>query len=156
MPRREILVKHLILLLGKRGKNMRSWIYSAVLFAAFSVWAGAGADAVVVNETVPASDLAEISINVTDIGHPVYEPLQLNIHLLCKDHRTNRNSGGPKKTALVKHTKICAWGGHSYSQENKILTIRYATAAIVVGDAPCEMQPPKRFDIKKLCARWNP
>lgn len=132
---------------------MRSIISSILMVAGVSAWAQA--DAVMVNDTVSDADLAEIRITVKDIGEPSYAPLQLKVMVLCKDNRTNHYGNAPKWTAALAGRPICAWGTHAYNLDKKILALTFSEAAIVVGDAPCETQPAKPLDLKKICERWN-
>lgn len=132
---------------------MRAILVSIMLLSVGTAWAQA--DAVMVNETITDSDLAEIKISVTDIGHPVFAPLQLKITVLCKDNRVNHAGPAPKPVNALPQQAICAWGTHAYSTDKKMLAIKFSEAAIVVGDSPCEAQPSKGLNIKKICARWN-
>lgn len=135
------------------GVTVHKYILSILLLSGISVWAQA--DANIVNETISDADLAEIRVVVTDIGEPVYAPLQLKISVLCKDNRVNKNGPAPRWTLAREAQAICAFGSHAYNADRKVLALKFSEAAIVVGDAPCEPQPAKSIDIKKACARWN-
>ncbi len=133
---------------------MRSILLSVFIVAGIPVWAQGSP--VLVSETIVDSDLAEMKISVTDINEPSYAPLQLKITVLCKDNRVNQNGKAPKVMNAIPQQAICAWGTHAYSAEKKVLAVKFSEAAIVVGDAPCEAQPTRAINIKKICARWNP
>jgi hypothetical protein len=123
------------------------------LSAGFSAYAQA--DAVIADEIVQDAELGDVKILVKDIGHPVYAPLQLYVSVLCKDNRVSKTAAVPKWEPARRTQAICAWGGHNYDASAKKLVINFSDAAIVVGDAPCEAQPPKSIDLRKACARWN-
>ncbi|MCB0379454.1 MAG: hypothetical protein KDD33_13250 [Bdellovibrionales bacterium] len=101
---------------------------------------------------VEDSQWGTFTVELVDLGEPVFAPVEMRVSLECKHQKSIR-----KKAKIVVLTKpgfkVCEYEGHRYDAQTNVFSIDYSLQSKKFNphQEVCNEAYTEDFDIKKFC-----